>query len=166
MREFNRRSYCVLWVCLVVLPLLGQAQQVPRKSQELVIQIPKGPQLLLSQFRGKVVALEFLFPLGIAFNDQASLLVPEFVRSYGVNYPVGFATPMAVNNYLDVSVLTRMVVPQIVLIDRSGMIRFQTSPGRGQEDLGGEAALRTRIEELLKESPGRKPSTSQRKKKS
>jgi peroxiredoxin len=192
MREFKRPSYRSLLVCLAALPILGQAQQVPRKSPEFVIQIPKGPQLLLSQFRGKVVALEFLFttcphcqhasqlmsklyselgpkglqPVGIAFNDQANLLVPDFVREFGVNYPMGAASQSAVYSYLDLSLLTRIVVPQIVLIDRSGMIRLQTTPAKGQDDLAGEPALRARLEELLKEPPPHKSAVTHRKKKS
>ncbi len=191
MREFKRRVHWALLVCLATLPVFSQAQEVPRKSPEFVIQIPKGPQLLLSQFRGKVVALEFLFttcphcqhssqvmsklytelkpkgfqPLGVAFNERAEDMVPAFVQGLGVNYPVGVASQQSVYDYMGVSIIQRLVVPQIVLIDRAGIIRLQTSPARGQEDIGGEAELRAKLEALLNEPPARRTGTSHRQRK-
>lgn len=194
MREFKQRAHWVLLASLALAPVLSPAQQVPRKSPEFVIRIPNGQQLLLSQFRGKVVALEFLFttcphcqhssqlmsklytelkprgfqPLGVAFNEGAERMVPIFVQGLGVNYPVGVAPQQAVYTYMNISILQRLVVPQIVLIDRAGMIRLQTSAARGQEDIGGEPELRAKIEALLNEPPPRHTGSSHhtRKKKS
>lgn len=191
MRELKQRDRWALLACLVMTPALGLAQQVPRKSPEFVIQIPKGPQLLLSQFRGKVVALEFLFttcphcqhssqlmsklytelkpkgfqPLGVAFNEGAEQMVPLFVQGLRVNYPVGVASQQSVYNYMGISIMQRLVVPQIVLIDRQGVIRVQTSAARGQEDIGGEPELRAKIEALLDAPPPHHPGSVQHKRK-
>jgi len=166
--------------------------KVPRKAPEFVINVPKGRSLLLSQYRGKVVVLELLFttcphcqhasqmmsklytelgpkglqPLGVAWNDKADLLVPDFVRTYGVNFPVGSASQMDVYKFLDLSILQRMVVPQIVIVDRAGNIRLQTDPVKGPEELANEPVMRAKIEELLKEPAHRRPAAAQRKKKS
>src|ERR1700690_4643496 len=109
---------------LVLLSL--SAQEIPRKAPELAVQMADGQQLLLSQFRGKVVMIDFVHttcphcqnasaiveglykeygprgfqPLGVAFNDNASLLVPEFVRMLGLTYPVGVASRDTVLEYL------------------------------------------------------------------
>lgn len=198
MREFKQRFHCALLVCLFALPILAQVPgqpapaNVPRKAPEFEIKVPKGPNLLLSQFRGKVVVLELMFttcphcqhasqmmsklytelgpkglqPLGIAWNGNAEMLVPDFVRTYGVNFPVGWANQTEVYQFLDLSLLQRMVVPQIVIIDRSGTIRVQTDPVKGPEELANEPVMRAKIEELLKEPVHRRPASVQRKKKS
>src|ERR1700688_2163685 len=79
---------------------------VPRKAPELTIVEPSGKQTLLSSFKGKVVVIEFLYTtcphcqaasqvftklqrelgprgfqaVGVAFNDNAQMLVPQFVQ--------------------------------------------------------------------------------------
>src|SRR4030088_1008594 len=88
----------------------------PRHSPELVLTFPDGTQKLLSSYRGKVVALEFLYttcphcqhaaavltklyqeygdkgfqPIGVAFNENAKMLVPDFVRNFRVGYPIAY----------------------------------------------------------------------------
>ncbi len=154
------------------------AQDLPvlRHSPEFVIRMPDGSQTLLSSFRGKVVALLFVHttcphcqhasevftklyaeyaakgfePVAVAFNPMANLYVKDFVRDHGVSFPVGFSPPEDVLNYLDIPVVARYVVPQIVWLDRKGNIRSQTPP-MGDEKLLGEPSWRNIIETLLKE---------------
>ena len=159
----------------------GQAPDVPRTSPEFVIHFPGGQDQLLSSYKGKVVALEFLWttcphcqhssqvfsqlfqqygsqgfqPIGVAFNDQGptplQVLVPEFVRNFQVNYPVGFASRDDVLNYLTFSTIDRrLVVPQVVWIDRRGVIRSQT-PVQGDANMLSENFWRQQIETLVKE---------------
>jgi len=152
----------------------------PRKAPELAFTIPGQGQKLLSQYRGKVVSLEFIFTtcphcqaatkvmekyqkefgprgfqaLDVAVNDNADLLVENFSKDFQVNFPVGwvlrdqFISFMGWNN-------PYFVVPQQVLIDRKGMIRYQT-PARQDANwdaLMKEDAIRQHIEELLAGGP-------------
>ncbi|HXF25759.1 MAG TPA: TlpA disulfide reductase family protein [Bryobacteraceae bacterium] len=158
-----------------------QGPSVPRTSPEFVIHFPGGQDQLLSSYKGKVVALEFLWttcphcqhssqvfsqlfqqygsegfqPIGVAFNDQGPtplrMLVPEFVRNFQVNYPVGFASRDDVLNYLTFSTVDRrLVVPQVVWIDRRGVIRSQT-PVQGDANMLSEEFWKQQIETLVKE---------------
>jgi len=163
---------------LVLAATTLNAQDLPvlRHSPEFTIRTPDGSQTLLSSFHGKVVALLFVHttcphcqhasevftrlyaeygakgfqPVAVAFNPMANLYVKDFVRDHGVTFPVGFSPPEDVLNYLNIPVVARYVVPQIVWIDRKGNIRSQTPP-MGDEKLLGEASWRATIEALVKE---------------
>src|SRR5262249_16745986 len=89
-------------------------------------------------------------PIGVAFNEMANMLVPDFVKQNNVNYPVGFSVRDPGLNFLGVSAVERFVVPQVVWIDRKGMIRSQTPP-LGDEKLLSEPYWREMIETLTKE---------------
>jgi peroxiredoxin len=150
---------------------------VPRTSPEFTIIEPSGKQTLLSSFRGKVVTVEFLLttcrpcwrasqmitklhkelgprgfqPIGIALNPGVSgPMVADFVRRLGITYPVGYSSPDAADSYLGVSPADRVRVPQIVVIDREGVIRAWSRP-EGDPNLENESYLRNLIDTLLKE---------------
>ena len=59
-------------------------------------------------------------------------------------------------SYLGVSSVENWVVPQIVIIDRKGVIRAQ-SAARGTADLSTETYLRRYLGELLDEGGASKP---------
>lgn len=150
------------------------AAEVPRPAPELVIRQVNKPQLLLSQFRGKVVAVEFLQttcphcqdcsallnkmlqeygqrgfqPIGIAFNEMATMLVPDYVNQLGLKFPVGVGTREEAISYLQHPVVEMMYVPQLIFIDRKGIIRAQYA---GQSDFfkNEEPNMRKQIEALL-----------------
>jgi len=150
--------------------------QIPRKAPEFAIQMPDGSQKLLSSYRGKVVVLEFIFttcphcqhscqllsqlqkeygprgfqPLAVAWNDMAKMMVPDFVREFKVTFPVGYGDRNVVNNFLQNPPEEMLHVPQIVFIDRKGMIRMQSLP-RNDGATGTEANIRGMIEKLLAE---------------
>ena len=152
------------------------AADVPRPSPEFVIRLVDGQQKLLSQYRGKVVALEFLYttcphcqncsatmnrlykeygpkgfqPLGVAFNDMATLLVPDYVNQLRLDFPIGVASRDEVVNYLQFPVVERMTVPQLVFIDKKGVIRAQ-HVGGDEFFKTEEASMRQMIGKLLKE---------------
>jgi thiol-disulfide isomerase/thioredoxin len=151
---------------------------VLRKSPEFVIKFVDGHQMLLSSLKGKVVALLMVHttcphcqhtsqvftqlyneygargfqPLDAAFNANADKLVPDFVKSYNIGYPVGFASTEEVMAYLEHPVGSFYSVPQIVWIDRKGNIRSQTELRDGDPQLYSEGYWRNMIETLLKES--------------
>jgi peroxiredoxin len=149
---------------------------LPRKAPEFTIEEPSGQKILLSSFKGKIVVLEFLYTtcphcqhesqeltkmfrefgpkgvqmLGIAFNDNAAVLVDGFKQQFNVGYPVGFGKPDDVLGFLGFSMMDRYVVPQLVVIDRKGMIRAQSGP-QGDVNLQDPTFMNNLINTLLKE---------------
>jgi len=165
--------------------LAQESATTNRKAPELAFNLPGEGQKLLSQYRGKVVALEFILTtcphcqaasrvmtkfqqeyggrglqvLDLAINglDQgrtpkdADQLVEEFSRNYQVGFPVGWIARDPMMAFMGFSLAERMVVPQLVLIDRKGYIHYQTPASSNDEweKLMNESAIRQHIEELL-----------------
>jgi len=149
---------------------------VPRKSPELTIVEPSGKQLLLTSFRGKVVLVAFIHttciycqaltvklvklhkelgpkgfqPLAIAWNPEAPVQIPTFIREFGVQFPVGYSEWEPLRSYLGYGVLDRPVTPLVAVIDRKGFIRAEAPPD-GDSNLQNEAKLRALITSLLAE---------------
>jgi thiol-disulfide isomerase/thioredoxin len=104
--------------------------------------------------------------LGVAFDDldpQDKLPLKDKVITYTQQYagfPVGVSNRSTVLSYLGISELERIGVPQIVVIDRKGVIREQ-SMSQGGGPLGDPAHLKPLIESLLAESaPSKAPAKS------
>lgn len=170
---------------LAAAPLLAvalSAAEIPRKAPEFVIHLPEGGQKLLTEYRGKVVCVEFLFTscphcqhsaqfltqlqkeygpkgfqaIGVAFNPMSKMLVPDFVRGFKVGFPVGYSDRDPVNAFLQNPPAEGLHVPQLVFIDRKGVIRKQSLP-RNDNATGQEHNVRKTIEELLAEKPAPAP---------
>ncbi len=173
-------------LALVSLCLLADTS-TSRKAPELAFTLPGQGEKLLSQYRGKVVALEFILttcphcqaasrvmtgfqmqygPRGfqaidLAINaldegrkpDQASLMTETFANSFQVGFPVGFIGRDPMMSFMGFSIMDRMVVPQLVLIDRKGVIRYQTPAASSDEynKLMNDNTIRQHIEELVAE---------------
>jgi thiol-disulfide isomerase/thioredoxin len=156
-----------------------------RKAPELSFTLPSQGEKLLSQFRGKVVALEFILTtcphcqqasrlmsqlqqeygsrgfqaLDVAINgldegrspQQASEVVSAFSQQFQTAFPVGWASRDQMISFMNISLAERFVVPQLVLIDRKGVIRYQTeSRGDGMYETSMKPeVIRQRVEELL-----------------
>lgn len=148
-----------------------------RKAPEFSFAIPGQGQKQLSDYQGKVVALEFIYTtcphcqaasklmtklqgeygsrglqvIDVAINANADLLVENFAKDFQVNFPVGWSTPDQMLKFMGFGD-ARYVVPQLVLIDRKGYIHYQT-PANSSDDnwvkLMNESAIRQHIEELL-----------------
>jgi peroxiredoxin len=163
---------------------LGKAAgepRTPRPAGNLAITLPDGTRLSLSKYLGKVCVVEFLFtscphcqqtsmalsrlnsdlgsrgfqPLGVAFNEGAMMLVPQFVREFQINYPVGVAARDHVIQFLEYSAVARLMVPQVAIIDRKGIIRHQSSLSNN-EHLHEEKTMRKLVEDLLNEKEPKK----------
>jgi len=156
-----------------------------RKAPELAFNIPGQGQRLLSQYRGKVVGLEFILTtcphcqaasrlmtkfqqeyggrgfeaLDLAINAldenrtpaQADGMATAFQQNFQVGFPVGWIPRDQMMAFMGFSMAERMVVPQLVLIDRKGYIHYQTPAGDSADwnKLMSEDAIRQHIEELL-----------------
>ncbi|HZS56744.1 MAG TPA: TlpA disulfide reductase family protein [Bryobacteraceae bacterium] len=172
----------ILAIAVTLAGLVGGqlSAQEARKAPELAFNVPDQGTKLLSQYRGKVVALQFIFttcphcqaftkvmekfqhefgPRGfqaidVAVNDNADLLVANFAKDYQVNFPVGWVLRDQMISFMGWT-SNYFVVPQQVMIDRKGIIRYQT-PAREDETwdkLMKEDAVRQHIEELLGSNP-------------
>lgn len=155
------------------------AAEVGKPSPEFDIRYNDGSQKLLSSFRGKVVCLMFIHttcphcqhdsqvinqlyqqygskgfqPLAVAWNEMANMLVPDFVKTFGITFPVGYAPQPEVLTYLGFSPYQRTVVPQIVWIDRKGIVRAQTDAG-GDDTKQLNEAFWKQMAETLTAEPG------------
>jgi peroxiredoxin len=169
-----------LLIVLLVAAACAMGAEIPRPSPELAIQMPNGQQELLSKHKGKVVVVEFLLttcphcqnsskilsrlkdefgakgfqPLGVAINPEAD--VNDFVTKFNVNFPIGKGTREMAYGYLQHSIMApSFYVPQMVFIDRQGVIRAQYGGGDPFLAANEEANIRGMVEKLLAE--GNKP---------
>src|SRR5579859_6654675 len=166
----------ILALCLFAAS--AQAVTVPRPAQEFVIHGPGG-DALLSQFRGKVVLLAFIFTtcphcqhsvgimsglqneygprgfqaLGAAFNEMAAQLVPSFIAQFHPTFPIGYAARASVLEYLQTPSNIPLSVPVLVFIDKKGVIRSQHMSSDDPFFKDQEKSMRAELEALLKE-PG------------
>ncbi len=147
----------------------------PRPAPELVIKAANGQEQLLSKFRGKVVAVEFLLttcphcqkasqnmqklykelgpqgfqPVGIAINDMANMLINDYSKQFSLTYPIGYANRDVATQFLQHPIMMSMLMPQLVVIDRKGVIRHQF-PGGDKFFENEEKNLRDVLLPLLK----------------
>jgi len=161
------------------------AAQVPRKAPEFAVRMTPSGQKLLSNMKGKVTVLVFISTtcphcqqltpdlnriqneygskgvqvLGCAFNDMSNMLVPDFIKTYKPNYPLGWAPREAVLEFLQHSPIMQLYVPILVFVDRNGMIRGQY-PGDDAFHQNEAVNIQAKVEELLKgvKSSGRRAS--------
>lgn len=171
----------IVVLALTVVALPAAPQDVPRKSPELIIAEPSGKTTLLSSFKGKVVVIEFLFiqsehcirvakmlnrlntelgasgfqAVGIVFDPPtggaSGRLIPALVAELKLTYPVGYATKFEVDHYLDRAEREVLNIPQVIVIDRSGMIRAASGRAGGNPALEEPESMRGTIDVLLKE---------------
>jgi peroxiredoxin len=157
--------------------LLAGAAPVPRKAPAFTFIGPAGQQTPLASFKGKVVAIEFLLTdcphcwrlaqtlnklqqelgprglqaLGIALDkDLTAPRASDFAAKAAVSFPIGAATADQVDAFLGREAGERFRVPQLVVIDRAGVIRAQ-SHAIHEVSLEDEAHLRKLIADLLRE---------------
>jgi peroxiredoxin len=123
---------------------------VPRPAPELKIIEASGKTTMLSSLRGRPVLLafistqcghcqaasrvfeqlsrEFAGKLDVAevaaFGDTSH--VAAFETRFGLTFPVGISTSDAAHDFLGLARGTRVGTPQVVVIDRTGVIRAQS----------------------------------------
>lgn len=172
--------------------LAAPTAPVPRKSPEFMIAAPSGKTTLLSGFKGKVVVIEFLFlksahcmrvaqtlndlqkelgsqgfqAVAIAFpapgSDANGPMVSSMVNYFQITYPVGYSDVPSVDQYLSRGKGEILNIPQLVVIDRTGMIRAQSGGKPGDPKLEDKDSLRALLDGLLKETPPAKRTSAHR----
>jgi thiol-disulfide isomerase/thioredoxin len=173
----HRWSRLLIGLFFLLIPLTGV--EVGRPSPEYAVKLTTGKQLLLSSYRGKVTVLMFVStdcphcvetcrvmetfqkqygPLGlqtlaVAFNPMAIMLAPEFVKTTGASFPVGYDERDPVFNYLQRSPTLRTYVPIMVFIDRKGTVRGQYL-GDDQFFTNRDSNIRSMLDKLIKEPAG------------
>ncbi len=157
---------------------LAWAGDAPRTAPPFEVQTSSGAAISIQSLRGKVVLLEFFLtecshcqrtagdlepiykewrPRGlevvsVAINPDAKERIPEFVRRFGVTYPIGLGNSGMIRTFGDLSAVMQVLVPYIFIIDRRGAIRHE-HPGGDSAFFDNEAVnLRTELDTLLKES--------------
>ncbi len=174
MDRSTRHVLIALAAAALALPAI--AADAPRPAPEVAIRMPDGTQKLLSQYKGKVVALEFLYttcphcqataelmnrlykeygpkgfqPLGAAFNDGAEQLVPKFIADLHVTYPVGSVARDTPFSFMQLSPMIRTTVPFLAIIDRTGAIRAEYT-GSDPFFTDQETNMRNVLQPLLNE---------------
>jgi peroxiredoxin len=162
---------------LLVSALSLISAEIPRQAPEYAFALPSGQQELLSKYKGKVVVLEFLLttcphcqnssrilsklnselgpkgfqPLGVAINPDGD--INDFVKKFGVNFPVGKGSRDSAYAFLQHSIMApSFYVPQMVFIDRKGVIRAQYGGADPFLASNEEANIRSMVEKLLTEA--------------
>jgi peroxiredoxin len=169
------RYVCLLAALLSFSTLLPAKPPVPRPAKEFICFDPNGKPISLSKFKGKVVLIQFLITncshcqtlsqlltklqaeyapqgfqaFGVAINDATPEMVQTYVKDHQLGIPVGYAPRDQVVGYLGISEVERLAVPQVMIIDRHGVVQAQ-SDAQGTPDLQNETYLRAFIERLLK----------------
>ena len=174
------RKLCAILLCLAA---AASGATVPRPSPDFAVNFNDGTQAHLSQYQGKVVVLAFILTycqhcqftaqilaklqkeyaaqgfqvVATAIDPMASIKVPDFIRQFQPGYPVGFNEHSAAVDYLEHPIMFRLFAPQIVVIDRKGIIRAQY--GGDDEKFFNNASqeknFRDLLEPLLKEGATR-----------
>lgn len=137
-------------IALLVGAFALQAQgPVPRPAPELKIVEATGKTTMLSSFKGRVVLLAFISTqcphcqrasvvfeqllhefagkvqvAEVAFNEDAD--TAAFAKRFGLSFPVGTNTSDQAHDFLGIPRGARLGTPQVVAIDKTGMIRAQS----------------------------------------
>jgi thiol-disulfide isomerase/thioredoxin len=162
-----------------------QGPPLPRKAPEFVFNMEDGSQLLLSSFRGKVVAIAFMFTtcshcqafcpvaanvqkdyaakgvqfVGDVIDPGAKDGLAEFNRLYPRHvFPVGWSTQDSALEFLK-HPDPHYYVPMMAFVDRKGMIQSQYI---GDNDFfkDQDKNMRTELDKLLAGTPLNKPAAT------
>lgn len=171
----NRRT--LLAAPLAGLIQRALAAQLPRPAPPLKFISHLGQQIDLASYKGKVVLLEWLMTtcphcqesslllsklqteyaakgvqvLGVAIDAGAGQKLPDYVRRFATTFPVGVLPHTVATDFLQASIMAPLMMPQMVIIDRQGVIREQYA-GDDKWHLQAEKNLRTSIAKYAAQS--------------
>ncbi len=184
----NLRSK-LMALCLLPAALLS-AQTIPRPAiAGYTVSLDRGRQFTVGEYKGKVIAFALILttcshcqetsqllsklnselgprgfqPLAAAINENPE--VPRFIHDFHINFPVGTVTRETVYSFLEHSVMRPALnMPQLVFIDRAGMVRAQYS-GEDSFFENQNKNIRDMVLKLLAEPAAKKPVASESTKK-
>ena len=164
----------MLTLALAGSSLWGQGA-VPRPAPEFRIVQGSGEVATVSSYRGRIVLLAFISTqcvhcqkasavfeqLGreyagklqvaaVAFDENAD--VASFKKHFALTFPVGISSSDAAHAFLGIPPGARLGTPQVVAIDRAGVIRAQ-SERLGTPMLQTAEYLRSLLNAILRASP-------------
>lgn len=148
---------------------------VPRVADDFKVVQPDGKVTTISSLKGKVVVIQFLSTIcphcqnfsgklaqmqqdlgpkgfqavGIAFIEASPEQTAQYASRFAGNaFPIGYASQDAAMGYLRYSPVQRIGVPQIMVIDKEGIVRAQT---RGMPDGSIQLGIDDLVQKLLAE---------------
>jgi thiol-disulfide isomerase/thioredoxin len=151
---------------------------VPRPAPPLDFVDSTGKHIVLSNYKGKVVVVQFLLTtcphcqafsqllnrlqaeygpkgfqaLGAAVNEATPEMAKDYQTKYAQAFPVGPLTREPLDVFMGLSIMDRPGFPQIAVVDRKGQIREQSSSDiSARQPLQDEPHLRALVEKLLAE---------------
>lgn len=166
------------------------AAQIPRPAPKMTVPFPDGKSTTLEAYRGKVLVVEIMLTtcpacqkaslalnqvytelqpkgmaaMGIAINPMANMLIPEYLQKFGVKFPIGFNENQdEVKDFLQHPMIQILRVPQLVFIDRKGVIRAQRGGGSDADFFTNEQGIiKAEVEKLLAEPAGKAVNTARK----
>jgi peroxiredoxin len=153
MNQMMRRIFSLLLLCLAFscAVLVAAPPPVPRKAPSFAIQTAPQEYLWLNQYAGRTVILAFIltdcshcqYTTGLlnaiqkdyadkgvqviesAIDSMSALHIPDFIAKFKPAFPVGYDEQSYAATFLGYAANDPMFAPQIVFIDRDGMIQQQ-----------------------------------------
>jgi thiol-disulfide isomerase/thioredoxin len=177
-------KFALLAASLFSLTLSAQEPRIPRKASDIGIQIGTEKYLWLSEQSGKTVVVAFIlttcphcqFTVGLlskiqkdyadkgvlvmatAIEPMSSLHIPDFVKTFKPQFPIGYNEQSYVQKFLGRADNDPMFMPQLVFVDRNGIIQAQYAgddPALAKDIQ--EKSLRDAVEKALKSGTAKKP---------
>ena len=155
---------------------IASAAVLPRPAGDFAINVAPNKQIHLSQYKGKTVVLAFILTycshcqnavrglikaqnefgargvqvLATAIEDTAAASLPDFLRKFAPNFPVGYSTSAEFMSFMQHSPMLVPYMPGLMFIDKDGIVRAQYE-GRDAflEEAATEKNIRAKLEEML-----------------
>lgn len=155
---------------------LLEGATVPRQAPDILITMPNSlPPLRLSQFKGKVIAVEFILTYcshcqrasktteliyrdyaGQGFQAVAAAINPGgdvvgYKRDHNVTFPVGSVSQDTCMFFMQHLPMSRLLLPQVAFVDRNfNIVEQHTGDDTAFFGEAEEKNLRAVVERLLK----------------
>jgi peroxiredoxin len=177
----RRREFFTIPAAAALLAPMATAAATPRPAPELEFISHSGERIKLGNYKGKkAVLIEYLLTtcphcqktaemlstiqsqygakglqvLGIAINAEARQQLPDFSVKYARNFPVGITDHDQAASFLQHSSMMPMLMPQLVFIDRKGIIVEQVGGDNAKWYENQEKNLRADVEKLVQGGGG------------